>query len=125
MKERIKNVRTLMKLSRVKFSERIGISESACRKLESGENSPSEQTLRAICSEFGINRIWLETGVGDMYAQRSRDEELAAFFGELLAGEDSFKRRVIGAMARMTEDEWLLIQRMAERLLEEQKKADP
>lgn len=64
MNLRIKEIRTGANLSMRAFAERIGISSSAVALIETGKNNPSEQTIRAICSEFGIFREWLETGEG-------------------------------------------------------------
>lgn len=64
MNLRIKEIRTSANLSMRAFAERIGISSSAVALIETGKNNPSEQTVRAICSEFGIFREWLETGKG-------------------------------------------------------------
>ena len=69
MNERIKHIRQTEKLTQIEFAEKIGISRVGLQKLESGENSPREQTVRVICSEFGISRRWLETGEGEMYEQ--------------------------------------------------------
>lgn len=69
MNERIKHIRQTEKLTQIKFAEKIGLSRVGVQKLESGENSPREQTVRVICSEFGISRRWLETGEGEMYGQ--------------------------------------------------------
>lgn len=62
MNDRIKQIRELNKLSQRAFANRIGISGPSVARLESGENNPGEQTIRAICSEFGIRREWLELG---------------------------------------------------------------
>ncbi len=59
MNTRIKAVRKTLGLTLDKFGERLGISNSACSALETGKNKPSEQTIRAICREFGVNEIWL------------------------------------------------------------------
>lgn len=67
MNERIKHIRKVGNLTQKEFAEKIGISRVGLQKLESGENKPREQTMRVICSEFGISRRWLETGEGEMY----------------------------------------------------------
>ena len=69
MNTRIKKVLIDSKFTQVKFAEIIGISRTGLQKLISGENNPSEQTVRAICSGFGISRRWLETGEGEMYEE--------------------------------------------------------
>lgn len=66
MNKRIFEVRQSASLSMRAFGERIGISGPSVARLESGENNPSEQTIRAICSEFHVNRAWLESGIGEM-----------------------------------------------------------
>ena len=66
MNNRIKQIRKINNLTQLDFAERIGISRVGLQKLENGDNSPREQTIRVICSEFHINRHWLETGEGAM-----------------------------------------------------------
>lgn len=69
MKERIKIVYKDSKLNQADFAEKIGISRSGFQKIIHGDNGASEQTIRGICSEFGISRRWLETGEGEMYEE--------------------------------------------------------
>ena len=50
-----------------KFGNKIGITKASVSKLESGENNPSEQTLKLICREFNVDYFWLTEGFGDMF----------------------------------------------------------
>lgn len=59
-------VRKAAGLSMRAFADRIGIKSSSVSLLETGKNNPSERTIRAICSEFHVSRVWLETGIGEM-----------------------------------------------------------
>ena len=76
MHERIKKLRKDSGLTQAEFGERIGITFSSVSLLEKGKNNPSEQTIRAICSEFHINRDWLVDGIGDMKATQPLLPEL-------------------------------------------------
>ena len=76
MNTRIKALRKAEGLTLEKFGERIGITASSCSTIESGKSNPSEQTIRAICREFGVNEIWLRTGAGEMF--RPEEEPRAA-----------------------------------------------
>lgn len=125
MNERIKRVREIENMTLTRFSEHIGISVSGLRKLESGENNPSERTIRAICSEFHVSRTWLETGEGEMYVERSREDELAALFADFFADDPAFKHRLIGALLRLEPEEWEVLEKLARQALEETKKAEP
>lgn len=76
MNERIKAIRVNGGLSMRAFAAKLGISSAAVSHLETGINTPSEQTIRAICSEFNVNRTWLETGEGPPYKENALVPEL-------------------------------------------------
>lgn len=125
MNERIKDIQRAVGLTQVLFAKRIGISRTALQKLQSGENNPSEQTIRVICSEFGVNRVWLETGEGEMFIKRSQEDELSALLADFFADDPAFKHRLIGALLRLDPSEWEVIEKIARQALEETKKAEP
>ena len=62
--ERIKQVRTLNKLSQEAFAKKIGIKGSAISLYESNERTVTEASIKSICREFQINEDWLRTGKG-------------------------------------------------------------
>lgn len=76
MNNRIKEVRKTLGLTLVEFSNRIGISNGALSRIETGINKPSERTLRLICSEFNVNRNWLDTSKGKMFVPQFEDDEI-------------------------------------------------
>ena len=69
---RIKTLRKTLKLSQRDFGYKIGISDTAVSKLESGERNPSEQTLKSICREFNVCYPWLTKGEGAMFNNTSK-----------------------------------------------------
>lgn len=102
MNDRIRMVRESNELSMRKFGNRIGISSGAVSMLESGKNNPSEQTIRAICSEFHVSREWLEYGVGDMEEKTEpTDVELSA---RILTGQNENKRKLLRILADMPDE---------------------
>ena len=109
MKDRIKQVRTSAQATQEEFAGKIGISKSSVSLLESGRNNPSEQTIRAICEHYNVDRLWLETGKGEMLRERTREEELSALMGKLLTCPPSFKHRLISVLLRMDESEWEML----------------
>lgn len=68
MNERIKQIRKTIGLSQREFGKRIGVGDTAISKIEKGDNTPSEQTLKSICREFNVNYAWLIEGIGDMFS---------------------------------------------------------
>lgn len=61
--ERIKKIRKLHGLTQKEFGEKIGVSSVTISTSESGKTKPDEQTLRLLCSTYGIRRQWLEEGI--------------------------------------------------------------
>ena len=88
------------------FAERIGVTSSSVAKLESGENNPSEQTIRAICKEFNVNRRWLETGEGDPYVPAMPEDALAEEIAELMQGESPMAQAIMTSLASMPREWW-------------------
>ena len=51
------------------FGSVIGMGKSAVSRIENGVNGTTDQTIRSICREFGVNERWLRTGEGEMFEQ--------------------------------------------------------
>ena len=108
------------KLTKTAFAEKINVSQSFISRLVSGEKVPSDRTIADICREFGISENWLRTGDGDPHVQLSRDEELSAFFGDVMKGQSpDFCRRLLSVMSRLSVEEWGLLENMAKKLAAE------
>ena len=69
--ERIKILRKEKCLSMEDFGAIIGMGKSAVSRIENGVNGTTDQTIRSICREFGVNEQWLRTGEGEMF-ERTR-----------------------------------------------------
>ena len=103
MNERIKKVRKDAGLTLEKFGAKIGVSASAVSYIESGKNIPSTQTIMNICRVFRVNEPWLRTGTGPPYRTKSRPEELAEIFEDLMVDETT-KAKIIRSLAEMPEE---------------------
>lgn len=118
LSDRIKLVREASGLNQTEFGKRIEIGSSGMSKLEKGINNPADRTIRLICSEFGINRHWLETGEGEMRdPQRTSDIELLA---KAATGQCEAKKIILRAVASMPDD---LLVKILEYLNDAQKKS--
>lgn len=122
MTERIKLVRKRFNLTQAEFGERIGVKGNTVTGYETGIRTPSEAILLSICREFGVDETWLRTGVGDPFPKKTRNDELAAFFGNVLSDEPGFKQRLLSVLSRLDESEWALLEHMADKLLVEEQK---
>ena len=127
MFNRVKDIRKTLKLTQQEFGQRIGITNAAVSRIESGENGITEANILAIVREFNVSEEWLRTGEGEMFRTRSRDEEIAAFIGSITLRNDpgdDLKRRLIHVLARLSVEDWRLLEDLATRLAEEEKEKD-
>lgn len=111
---RIKEVRKESKLTQSEFGSKIGISLSGVSSLEIGKNTPSEQTIRAICSEFNINRDWLVDGIGEMRASRPLIPELMRVLRTYPALQSALERMI----DCMGPDEWDALNKVVASVIE-------
>lgn len=78
--ERVRILRKNLGLTMEEFGRKIGMSKSSVSGIENEKNGASEQTIRLICSTWGVDYFWLTEGTGDMFVD-SMDaiiDELAA-----------------------------------------------
>lgn len=124
MKMRIKMIRDSVGLSMRAFGDRLGVGSSSVALWESGRNNPSEQTIRAICSEFNIRRDWLETGEGEMYAPIA-DDNAIGIIGRRMLDDPERTGRMMRAIAAMGDDAWYTLVAKVDELLALYRDTDP
>ena len=124
MNKRFVEIRKHLKLTQDEFGKRLGTSRDAIANIEYGRVEPSQMIIKLTCKEFGVDEIWLRTGVGEMFSAGSRDEQVAAFFMGALSGDDQFKKAFVSALASLDETAWEKLRDFAEKLYEEYKEGE-
>lgn len=116
--ERIKYLRKeVLRLTQQEFSEAINLSRSNMGNIEIGRIAVTDRVISDICNRYSVNEEWLRTGKGDMFKPMTRSETISKFAGELMHEEDdSFKKRLIEAMASLTEEQWEVLESIAKAL---------
>ena len=71
--DRIKKIRSVLKLTQVNFSKKIFISQGSYNDIETGTRKVNERIIQLICSQFSINKDWLKTGKGEMFYKEKPD----------------------------------------------------
>lgn len=117
--QRIKAIRVAKNLTQDELGARIGIGKSALSLIETGRNTPSEQTIRSICREFGVREAWLRDGTGDMFSAVPHNLILEAELREFLGEADPFKEALIRILLRLPPEHWETLRDYAVRLVEE------
>lgn len=125
IKERIKQIRKSKDLTQVEFGKLIGVKGNTITNYETGLRTPTDAVINNICKTFGVNEEWLRTGNGDMFIDMDLEDELMHWAGTVLASEsDNFKKRFVRMLSKLSEDEWELLAKMAQELVETEKATD-
>jgi phage repressor protein C with HTH and peptisase S24 domain len=69
LNDRLRKLRKTLKLNQTEFGARIGVTDGAISRLETGSNNVTDLMVIAVCREFNVNETWLRTGEGEMFIQ--------------------------------------------------------
>jgi transcriptional regulator with XRE-family HTH domain len=132
MKDRIKTLRENIKVgSKAKngkerhitqeaFAKALNLTQSTIAGYENGQLIPSDRTISDICRIYNVNEVWLRTGVGEMFRPRSREDEIAAFFGNVLSDRSpEVQRRLVSIMAKLPVEAWGFVEDLCQRVVDE------
>jgi transcriptional regulator with XRE-family HTH domain len=75
--ERLKAVRTALKLTQRDFTKEIYIAQSVYARMESGKIPINDRTIELVCFKYGVGREYLRDGTTDkMFSDIPPDEKL-------------------------------------------------
>lgn len=87
------------------FARQIGVTPAYISKLKNEpERTPSDRTIADICREFGVDKVWLETGSGEPFKPVDRNEQIAAVLSRAIAGNDTARDRLIRAFSQLPDE---------------------
>ena len=113
MNTRIEKVRKNFGKTRASFGEKIGVSGDVINNLERGRVEIKDHMVLLICEKFHVNEKWLRYGEGEMLAPTKRESEIAELTMQCLEDEpDSFRNRLVSTLARLSEDEWKVLDKI-------------
>lgn len=118
MNTRIRELRKTLQLNQTDFGERIGIKQTTVAGYESGARQPMDAVISSICKEFGVNEEWLRTGTGEMFIPKTRNQIITDFAANMIIEDNTFKKRLIEALAKLDEKDWEDLERLAIKLIQ-------
>ena len=121
IKDRIKQLRKAKGLTQFEFADRLKVSRNNIAGYETGRTEPSGSAISLICRTFSVSETWLRTGEGEMFSDTAREEQIAAFMGDVLAAEsEDFRKRFISMLSSLSVDAWRLIEEKTKELVEKE-----
>ena len=112
MNERLKELRKALGLKQGDFAASLSISQGHLSDIENGRKEVSERVISISALKFNANEDWLRTGEGNMFNPMSEDEELDLYIGRISGGEDKFKKNLLKALCKLSEDEWNVLKKI-------------
>lgn len=104
-------------LTQAKFAEMFHFGQSNVSKICNGTVTPTDSLIDAICTKLNVSLAWLEDGVGEMYVQRSANEELALLVSNIMSdADDSFRKRFLSLLMALPPEDWIKIEHFVDSL---------
>ena len=122
MYTRINEIVSKSGLTKTDFAKKIGISQPFLSQICAGVKTPSDRTIADICREFDCNEVWLRTGKGDPFKERTLEETILRFAAQTNKGSDDFRKAYVAMLANLSDDGWKGLQEMYDKLSEIYKK---
>ena len=118
--DRIKLLRKKKDMNQGEFGKAIGLKQGAISKLEKPGNAVVDQNIQLICEKFQVRREWLVDGIGEMFAERTKKDELMEWAERVSQSpHDSFPYRLADALARLDEPQWKMLEQIFDRIMTE------
>lgn len=118
--KRFRELRKLCKKSQEEWADIMGLSRSGIADIEAGRRNVTEKHIKLLSIESidgkYINEDWLRTGDGDPFKKLTRNQVITDFAADLIKEDDSFKSRLIEALAKLRDDDWEALERLALKL---------
>ena len=117
---RIKQLRKKKKLNQTEFGSVIGLKNSAISKMEQEGSVVVDQNIQLICEKFQIRREWLIDGIGEMFAARTKNDELMEWAKRVSQSpHDSFPYRLAEALSKLDEPQWKMLEQIFDKIMAE------
>lgn len=102
MNERIQKIRKHFGLSQRDFARKVDVGQSTLAMFETGDRQPKDIHINRICSEFGVNEVWLRTGEGgdeNMFTKVNEEDRFSLNLGKLTITENQIAQNMLNAIA--------------------------
>lgn len=121
MYERIKLLRTeQLHMTQTEFGEALGVKRDVINNIENNRlKNPEKQEpiYRLMCEKFNVSEEWLRTGEGEMFLPLTKNQLITEFAADLVMEDNTFKKRLFEALAKLNESEWEVLEKLANSLI--------
>ncbi|SET05347.1 DNA-binding transcriptional regulator, XRE-family HTH domain [Pseudobutyrivibrio sp. C4] len=117
MNNRVKELRTELGLSIRKFADDINLTAGTISLIENGKRNLTDRSISDICRIYHVNELWLRTGEGSMFQERTREIEIAEMTAAMYkADENDFQYQLMKLIAQLTPEQVHMLREIVEQL---------
>lgn len=120
--ERFKQLRDRIGISQTEFGAGIGVSRSVINNIERGVTDPSDVFLNHLCDVYDVNREWLETGEGEMFAPTTEQAETARMIEAI--SDSPAMRSLLATWAQLSVENKAVFEKFAADYVEEYNRSE-
>ena len=124
MKDRIEFIIKSANIKKIDFAKKLNVSQAFVSPMCSGAGKPSDRTILDICREFGVNEVWIRTGEGEPFQQRSREEEIMRFAVRAARGSEGFRKQLAFMLSQLDEEDWANLEQIYQKAIDKIKKPE-
>lgn len=110
--QRIRYLRKYLGLSQIEFARKLNRKQGVIANWETGTRNLPDFAYFALTQVFGVNRSWLETGKGEMFAATKAPPSVER------SERDDFKRVALKFIRELPEEKQALIREVAALILD-------
>ena len=107
MKNRIKLLRKDLKLTQNEFGDAIKVSNSNISNIENGSVNLTDRNIYEICSKFNVNKDWLKHGIGDVYIDLNKEDEIKNIINEFIDDNNAVKKDILNSLLKVHDENTL------------------
>ena len=104
IRDRIKILRTSLRLTQAEFGEKINVADSTITNWELRGKIPQSKIV-LISRVFGVNQNWLETGDGDMFATSDPVKIETPYEFAIRYGCDQFMATIFERVTKLNDEQ--------------------
>ena len=107
MKNRIKLLRKDLKLTQKEFGDAIKVSNSNISNIENGSVNLTDRNIYEICSKFNVTKDWLKHGIGDVYIDLNKEDEIKNIINEFIDDDNAVKKDILNSLLKVHDENTL------------------
>lgn len=123
--DRFKELRKICKKSQEEWGSILGITRAGVCDIEAGRRNVTDKHIKLLTITPIDGRViseeWLKTGDGEPFKPLTRAQSITDFAADIIKEDDSFKARLIEALSKLSEDDWKVLEGIAEKLADNKK----